>query len=291
MQPIHNPKCFANHLGPWLIEPAFFANAVSAVKSGRWPLRVHSESSIENEASYKPYSVSNGVAMIGIAGTMMKGDSKFGDTVSTVRLRQAIRAAQVDQAVSAILLVIDSPGGTTAGTAELAADVAASKKPVYAHIDDLGASAAYWVASQAKRVTANATAMVGSIGTVAVVEDTSKAAEMAGVKVHVLSTGEFKGAFVDGTKVTEPQLAHYQSIINELNDHFINGVSTGRKMEKKEVKAVADGRVFVASEAKKVGLIDAVQSLEETVAYVSQRHQKPSKMKAMSHEFELRQRS
>jgi signal peptide peptidase SppA len=291
MENPHNQKCFANHLGPWLIEPAFFANAVAAVKAGRWPMRVMSESTTEDANAYKQYGVSNGTAIISIAGTMMKGDSKFSDVASTVRIRQALRAAQADQAVNAILLVIDSPGGTLAGTAELAADVAGSKKPVYAHIDDLGASAAYWVASQSRRVTANATAMVGSIGTVAIVEDTSKAYEMAGVKVYVISTGEFKGAFADGTKITEPQLQYYQGLINELNEHFVSGVTAGRKMEKKEVKAVADGRVFVAAEAKKLGLIDAVQSLEETVAYVAQRHQKPSKMKAMSHEMDLRIRS
>jgi signal peptide peptidase SppA len=291
MQPIHNHKCFVNHLGPWLIQPDFFLSAIAAVKANAWPIRNMTELSSQEQAKGL-YQIVNGTAVIYMAGTMMKGDSKFADTVSTIRVRQALRTAQDDKSMNAILLVIDSPGGTMAGTQELANDVGSSKKPVYAHIDDLGASAAYWVASQSRRITANPTAMVGSIGTLAVVYDQSKQYEMAGIQVHVLSTGEFKGAFAEGTKPTDAQLQQYQSLINDLNEFFLSGVANGRKMERKAVKEVADGRVFTASDSRKLGLIDAVQSLEETVAYVAQRHQpRASKVKALSHEFDLRTRS
>jgi signal peptide peptidase SppA len=213
------------------------------------------------------YTISNGVALVYIAGFMVKGDSKFSETVSTVRIRQAIRAANADPKANAILLVIDSPGGTTAGTAELARDVATSRKPIHAHIDDLGASAAYWVASQARRVTANATAMVGSIGTVAVLEDTSKAFAMAGISVHVLSTGEFKGQPADGAPIGQNVIGHYQKLVNDLNEHFVSAVSRGRVMSRSDLKPALDGRVFTAESARKLGLIDAVQSLEEALLY------------------------
>jgi len=121
--------------------------------------------------------IAEGIAVIPLAGPLMKIDSKFGST-NTVRVRRALRAALADPDVRGILLHIDdSPGGTMAGTADLAAAVAAAnlEKPVWAQIDDMGASAAYWVAAQARRIVANATAELGSIGVVAVLEDSSKA--------------------------------------------------------------------------------------------------------------------
>src|SRR5581483_9650939 len=110
-------------------------------------------------------------------GMLMKGQSSMGGT-STVMARRDIRQAVADQDVAGILLAIDSPGGTVAGTDDLAAEVrqARTSKPVWAAIDDLGASAAYWVASQTQRVTVNSpTALVGSIGTLQVIRDLSAA--------------------------------------------------------------------------------------------------------------------
>lgn len=277
MNEIHNKQCFNNHMGPWLIEPKWFSNAVNAIKQGIYPMRPVAAEKVVNQYGDLLYSLSpEGVATISLSGVMMKHESKFSDTVSTVRMRQALRTAANDDKVLSIVLMIDSPGGSLAGTAELAGDVKNidSKKPVLAHFEDLGCSAAFWVGSQARRVTANATAMIGSIGTVAVVHDTSKQAEMLGVKVHVISTGDFKGAFTDGTPVTEEQLNYYQELINKLNAHFLNAVSEGRKIEMKDLKEIADGRVFVAADAKKLGLIDAIETSDGIVAYAASKFQR-----------------
>src|SRR5690606_31819803 len=128
-------------------------------------------------------------------GAMTKQGSSFGGA-STVRTRRAIRSAAADKSVSAIMLLIDSPGGSVSGTSDLADDVANAKKkkPVYAYIEDTCCSAAYWVASQCSAIYANPTAIVGSIGTYMVVADYSRMAENAGVKVHCISTGKYKGA-------------------------------------------------------------------------------------------------
>lgn len=194
----------------------------------------------------------------------MKGRSKFAGT-DTLALRQKIRMAANNPRVNAIMLVVDSPGGTVAGTDELAEDVRAASqvKQVHAHIDDLGASAAFWVASQATRITAGRTSQVGSIGTMAIVADSSEAAKMEGIKIHVISTGAFKGAGVPGTVVTKEHLAELQQRVDDINEHFLAAVEAGRGMTRKEVTVVADGRVFVAQKAKEVKLIDEVMSLDE----------------------------
>lgn len=206
---------------------------------------------------------SGGIAVIVVSGIMGKGDSKFFD-VNTVRVRMALRQAVEDSAVKGIMLVIDSPGGTVAGTAELADDVIEARKvkPVRVHADDMLASAAFWVAASSEWITAGRTTEVGSIGTLSVVEDRSKEFDEAGIVVHVISTGEMKGAFVEGTEVTEPQLEMLRKRVAELNVHFLAAVKKGRSLSPKRLQAVTDGRVWLAAEAQSLGLIDAVQTYE-----------------------------
>ncbi len=207
------------------------------------------------------------VAVIRIAGTMMKASSSFGGA-STVQIRKDVRAAASDSDVSGILLAIDSPGGTVAGTEDLANDVRAARrqKPVYAHIDDLGASAAYWVASQADRIYANVpTALVGSIGTMAVVYDASKAADTQGIEALLFATGPLKGAGTEGTRVTPEQRAHFAELTNQLQKSFDAGVKRGRGLTDKQLADVRTGGVYTAENAVSLKLIDGIQQFGKTL--------------------------
>lgn len=275
----YDPKCAAMHLGRWAIYPHWLNQAVAAIKAGLWPVKdakLIAEFDAEGTPRILMDKTDDGIAIVPMTGAMMKGDSKFGG-VSTLRARRALRMAVADPEIDGIMLHIDSPGGTVAGTKELADDVraAGASKLLYVHADDLIASAAYWVGSQATRLTANATAEVGSIGTLAIVEDTSGAAEMDGVKVHVISTGEFKGAFADGAPVTEAHLADLQQAVDDLNAHFLAGIAAGRGDRIKAagggagslgaVKRLANelqGRVVIADKAMGMGLIDGVTSFD-----------------------------
>ena len=257
--PTFERACIARHLGPWMVEPHWFGKAVGLIKAGMFQVQ-------ETEPSeFKLFTLDRtGVATIPMIGPMMKGDSKYGGT-NTLRTRRAVRRATADGDVKSIMLHIDSPGGTVSGTAELANDVrqANQRKPVFAHIEDVGASAAFWVASQARRITATPTSEVGSIGTVAVVEDSSEAAGAEGVKVHVISTGAFKGAFADGAPVTDEHLDYLKELVGDLNKHFLAGVSRGRGLSIAKVRESADGRVFLAAEGQERGLIDAVGTIDD----------------------------
>lgn len=212
------------------------------------------------------------IARVVARGTMMKGQSSFGGT-STVQLRRDIRNAASDPNVSGILLDIDSPGGTVAGTADLAAEVRAArrKKPVWAHIDDLGASAAYWVASQADQVFANdKTALVGSIGTLMTVYDFSGAAEKDGVKALVFATGPLKGAGAKGAPVSEDQRAYFQKLVDDSQASFDSAVRSGRGMTADQLASVRTGGVFTASEARDLKLIDGIRSIDRTLEALAQ---------------------
>ena len=257
---MHNAKCAAMHLDVWSVKADWLHQTVDLIKSGIIPAdadRANRSYSVDDNS----YEVADGIAIISMAGSLMKQWSKYGGT-STTWLRAAIRHADRNSAVKGIMLHIDSPGGTSAGTAELGDEVRRTSKPIYAHIDDLGASAAYWVASQADSISINRAGFSGSIGTYAVIYDTSKQAEMEGIKVHVLSTGAFKGSGEPGTEITEEQLGEWQSVVDSHFEHFAAAVRSGRPALKAKAhfNAVADGRVFDAKSSLQNGLVDRVES-------------------------------
>ena len=284
-------RCAAQHFGPWMIEPKWFAQAVSAVQAGTFMPAAQGDvagedrdrlaASMEGDPSVvwdwngdEPkvrYTIEGAVARIPFMGQVTKGNSSFGGA-SSVWTRQSIRKAISDDRIKGILLHVDSPGGTVSGTGDLAGDIAAADgiKPVYAYIEDLGASAAYWIASQARAIFANPTAEVGSIGTMTYLEDSSGAYEKAGIKVHLVATGKYKGAWVDGLKIDEDYLKVVRTEVEDLNEHFLSGVMAGRGMTRDQVNGVADGRVWIADKAKTLGLIDEVASLDAAMTAISQ---------------------
>lgn len=266
-------NCAWRHLGLWLAEPNWFMSTAQAISDGTWRSDSYAIKKLPDAKVEEPpkqekiYQVSqDGIALIGIQGQMMKGNSKYGGA-NTIATRMAIRAAKEDPEVKAIMLMIDSPGGTVAGTNELAADVRAARvvKPVFAHVDDLGASAAYWVASQANSITASSTSEVGSIGTMGVVYDFSGSFEKKGIKVHVISTGAYKGVGSEGSPITDEQLAYFQKRVDDVNEKFVEGVSIGRGVSVPKVREWADGRVWIAETAREKGLIDGVMMFDDAV--------------------------
>ncbi|MCP4571483.1 MAG: S49 family peptidase [bacterium] len=222
----------------------------------------------EARADRFAYPVIGSVAVMDVTGPLMKYASSLSGGTSTAILRRQIRTAAADDEIAAILLKIDSPGGTVSGTADLAADIrtAAKQKPTVAYVEDLGASAAYWLASQCRQVYSNPTGMVGSIGTFATIYDWSAYAAKEGLKVHVLRAGEHKGAGTPGTEVTPEQLAEWQRLVNEHNAHFLRGVQEGRKLSNTAVAELADGRVHIGQAAVDNRLTDGVKTFDEVLS-------------------------
>lgn len=213
-----------------------------------------------------------GVAVVELVGPLMKHVSSFSGGTSTIAARRAIRNAANDETISSILLSIDSPGGTVAGTQDLADDVfaAAKIKTVHASIQDFGASAAYWVASQATKIFTTQSTLAGGMGTFLKIFDMSKMAENEGVEVLIIKAGEFKGMGTPGTKITDEQIEQFQIVVDDLNDHFMKGVANGRSMlSLAEVKKLADGRIHIAAKAKRLNLIDGIEPFDATLARLS----------------------
>lgn len=223
------------------------------------------------------------ISLIEISGVMTKHGSSMSDSGSTIRIRQAVRQAANTPNIDAIMIRIDSPGGTVAGTADLAAEIAraAKLKPTHAYVEDMAASAAYWIASQALHITANQpTTLVGSIGTYVGLYDRSAQAEKEGIRPVVIKSGQFKAAGFAGTEITDEQIAQWQTIVDDTQTQFTAAVARGRSMSTKQVEQLADGRVHLADAAMKLGLIDSISTFDEAIAALAaevSRTQSPSK--------------
>lgn len=269
---------FEQYVGAWAITPEAMRAAISMARSmdleghieARKAAGVRHQASGKQEAGFGGdfYTrTAGGVGVIRISGAMTKYGSSLSECAPTVELRRAVRSAASDAMVKGIALFVESPGGQSAGIDDLARDIfnAAQVKPVIAYIEDLGASASYYAACQATRVVANAAALVGSIGTYTVLTDYSAVAEAQGVKVHVVRSGAFKGMGEEGTAITDEELSEVQRIVDSINGLFLGAVARGRGMSDDEVQRVADGRVFIASEALEMGLIDEVGTFEGVI--------------------------
>lgn len=217
------------------------------------------------------YSVVDGIALLDASGVLTKRGDFFEEGTATVALTAAVEAAAADQTVRGAVLRVESPGGTSAGIAELADAIYRLRqaKPTAAYIEDVGASAAYWLASQAERVYANRSALVGSIGTYAVVRDWSAAMEGGGVKTHVIRAGALKGAGTMGEKISDELLAELQKIVEGVNAFFLEGVARGRGLSPAVVAKLADGRIHMAEEAKRLGLIDDIGTMADAMAFAA----------------------
>lgn len=216
-----------------------------------------------------PLQVIDGVAVINISGVLLKEVPYWFRWWGIEATSYGDIKAQIDQAikfekVTSIELHISSPGGVLDGLADTADAVldARGKKPVTAVIEDLGASAAYWLASQANTISANRTAEVGSIGVYTAYIDSSKRAEDMGYKVIVIKSGEHKAMGVVGAEITDEQIEAVQDVVDKLADNFVSAVAAGRGVDKKKIETLATGRLWISADAKKIGLIDTVNQMK-----------------------------
>lgn len=263
----------SQYIGIWAVEETQFMQLFNHVANMNLSLHVNSGPEVPQVAVSTRVQDERSVSVIDISGVMTKQGSSLSDAGSTVAIRRAIRNAASDPNIAAIVLRIDSPGGSVAGTADLAAEVksADAKKPVYTYVEDLMASAGYWTGSQARKIYANnGTAQIGSIGTYIGTYDYSGKAEKEGIKAVVVKSGAVKGAGFPGTEITDEQIAVWQGIVDKVQSQFSQAVSEGRNIPLSKVQELATGQVYMADDALSFGLIDKIGSFDEMLADLQQ---------------------
>jgi signal peptide peptidase SppA len=211
------------------------------------------------------------VAVIPVFGIITPRPSVYeyyGLAMSTQTIGRRVREALADDDVKAIVLDVDSPGGVISGVGELASelrDLRGGAKPVVAHADYLVASAAYWIASQAGEVIASPSALVGSVGVYSMHVDQSGLLEQLGIKVSLIAEPAEKIEGNPFQPLGEEAEAHMRSIVAQGLSAFRADVAAGRNIQASSV-ADAWARVYTAADAKRIGMVDKIRTLQETLA-------------------------
>jgi signal peptide peptidase SppA len=214
---------------------------------------------------------SGSIGVIPIAGPIFPKANMMTEMSGATSLEQwrtQFRALMANDLVSTIVMDIDSPGGSSDLVMEMGDEIRAARdiKPVVAVANTLAASAAYWLGAQASAFYATPSGSVGSVGVYAVHEDKSREQEMKGIKTTIVSAGPNK---VDGNPyepISATAQARMQKRVDEMYGFFIDAVAKGRNTSTQDViDNYGGGSVLSAQEALGLGMIDGVQTFEDTV--------------------------
>ena len=200
------------------------------------------------------------VAIVRLHGPIMGG----GRSAEFVELLRHLRESSK---VPAVVLDIDSPGGSATASDDLFLAIRrlSEAKPVVAAIRGVGASGSFLAALGARRIVANPTAVVGSIGVIAVAPRVPRLLERVGVTIDETRAGRLKGMGSPWREDTEEERAKEQALVDGFYDAFVERVVEGRKMPRERVVEVATGEVWLARQALELGLVDEIGDIERAV--------------------------
>lgn len=194
---------------------------------------------------------------------------KFFGGTSTEELSDIFRQLVKDESVSAIILNVDSPGGTVGGIAEMSDLIFQSRgqKPIVAVANPVIASATYWIAASADEIVATpSTIDIGSIGVLQVHQENSKAHEKIGSAFTVIKSAKFKAEGNPFEKLSKAAREHFQNRIDTVHENFVSAVARGRGVTPAVVNdRFGEGRSFLAAEAVQRGLADRIATLEDVL--------------------------
>lgn len=213
-------------------------------------------------------AVGDRVAVINISGPIVDGVSVeqtlLGGTQAATsgQLMKEIRDAAADSSVKALVLHINSPGGSVTAAEEVGRELErfkeTTKKPIVTSMGDQAASAAYWLASYSDVIYANSSTLTGSIGVYMPYMNVEDLYKKIGVYTGKIKSGPHKDILSPDREMTAEEREILQGIVNQLYDEFIAVVANGRKMDTAAVRALADGRVYTGKQAQQLGLVDEI---------------------------------
>lgn len=200
------------------------------------------------------------IAVVEVSGAL-------GSAVRTTEFVRIFRSLEVNHHVRAVVLDIDSPGGSAPASDYLHRALArvAACKPVVAFIRGTGASGAYLLACAATRIVAIPGALVGSIGVVSIRPLLYEFLNRHGIGVSVTKSGRLKDMWYPFREPTEEEKQKEQALLDEFYEHFVTIVAGARHLDADKVRAIATGEVFSAAQAKEASLVDEVGDLETAI--------------------------
>lgn len=209
------------------------------------------------------------VGVVRLSGTIQSViDDPLGEGAGIEPVVAALTQARKDKRVGAVVVRINSPGGSAAASQEVhraILKVREAGKPVVVSMADIAASGGYYVAVAADRILANPSTITGSIGVYAQFLDLSELAAEYGVKLHTVKTGPYKDIGNPTEPFTESERQVIQAVVEDSLDQFIAVIAEGRNMSPDQVRRLADGRMYTGNQARDLGLIDDFGGLEDAV--------------------------
>ncbi len=204
---------------------------------------------------------SSKIALIPIKGMIVSQETTtafYQKTVSSSTILEFLNTAIKSDSVKAILLDINSPGGTVVASKEIADRVKSAPKPVVALIRELGTSGAYWIASAADKIVADPLSITGSIGVTASYLEFSKLFEDYGITYQPLKSGKYKDIGSPFKELTQEEQLLLERKLKKIHETFIREVAENRNLKDEKVKALATGIYYLGEEALELGLVDVL---------------------------------
>ncbi len=202
------------------------------------------------------------IGIIEVTGTIQYD----GTTSSPEGLKSQLDRAENDPNIKAVVLRVDSGGGTSTAGEEMAIYVRDFSKPVVVSSASLNASAAYEISSQADYIFVDETTAIGSIGTIMQMTDLSGLMEMLGIKMEMIVSSPSKDASFGYRPLTDEEREHYQAMVDQINQTFIDKVAAGRNMSVEDVTKLANGMTYTGIDAVQNGLADEIGTLGAATA-------------------------
>jgi protease-4 len=211
-----------------------------------------------------------GVAVVYAEGDIVDGEGDA-DNVGGVRFARELRKLRQDDDVKAIVLRVDSPGGSVTASENIQREIRLMRKvkPVIVSMGSYAASGGYWISAYGNRIFAEPTTITGSIGVFGIMFDVQKLAGDVGITFDGVKTGKFADAFTISRPKTPEEVASIQHSVDWVYGQFVSKVAEGRKLKPDFVEGIAQGRVWSGTEAKKLGLVDDIGGLAAAISYAA----------------------
>lgn len=264
-----------DHFSPYLREKSnqYFKSSVADNGSEDDNLLEVDSAGKEDDAEERTCNV-KGINLYGDLATYIPADdySELGelkeDKTSSENIYFAVKNAERDEDVRAIIIEVDSGGGDPVAGEEINSVIKKSTKPVIVYIRSVGASSAYWAISGADKIYSMKTSAVGGIGVNYSYVDFSKSGEKDGATFNELSSAKFKNIMSPYKELTDEEKELIMDDLQKTHNLFVESVAENRGLEFEKVKDIADGWAYNGLDSLKFGLIDDIGGLDEVKEYL-----------------------
>lgn len=197
----------------------------------------------------------------------------WGEPTGTDALLRHIRKAREDKEIKAIVLRMNTPGGSAAASQEIAEEIERVQndgKKVVTSMGDVAASGGYWIAAGTDKIVANPATTTGSIGVIWSVTNLEELYRKIGVGQETVKSGPYKDIGSPARPVSAAEKELLQEMVNDIFEQFIAVVVKGRNMDESKVRSLADGRIYTGRQAKELGLVDELGNMYDAIDIAAQ---------------------